>query len=143
MRISAKADYAVRAVLVLAGRRASPPAPVKIEDIARAGGVPPKFLESILVQLKRAGLVDSKRGAEGGYWLARGPEEVSVADVLRAIDGPLTLVAGRRPGQVDYPTEVAPLQEVWEETRSALRGVLEDLTFDRLAQAGRALDYQI
>jgi Rrf2 family protein len=143
VRISAKADYAVRAVLVLTGRRESPPSPVKIEDIARAGGVPPKFLESILVQLKRAGLVDSKRGAEGGYWLARPPEEISVADVLRAIDGPLTLVAGRRPGQVEYPDEVAALQDVWEETRAALRGVLDDLTFDRLTAAGRALDFQI
>jgi Rrf2 family protein len=143
VRISAKADYAVRAVLVLAGRREQPPAPVKIEDIARAGGVPPKFLESILVQLKRAGLVDSKRGADGGYWLARPPEEISVAAVLRAIDGPLTLVAGRRPGQVEYPPEVAPLQEVWEDTRAALRSVLDDLTFDRLTETGRALDFQI
>ena len=143
MRISAKADYAVRAVLVLAGRRVRGPGPVKIDDVARAGGVPPKFLESILVQLKRAGLVDSKRGADGGYWLARPAEEISVADVLRAIDGPLTLVAGRRPGQVDYPPEVAPLQEVWEETRAALRGVLDDLTFDRLTAAGQALDFQI
>jgi Rrf2 family protein len=143
MRISAKADYAVRAVLVLAGRRERDPGPVKIEDVARAGGVPPKFLESILVQLKRGGLVDSKRGADGGYWLARPAEEISVADVLRAIDGPLTLVAGRRPGQVDYPPEVAPLQEVWEQTRAALRGVLDDLTFDQLTPAGQALDFQI
>ena len=143
MRISAKADYAVRAILVLASRQRRGSGPVKIEDVARSGGVPPKFLESILVQLKRAGLTEAKRGADGGYWLARPAEEISVADVLRAIDGPLTLVAGHRPGTVAYPDEVAALQDVWEDTRAALRRVLEDATFDRLAESGRALDFQI
>jgi Rrf2 family protein len=143
VRISAKADYAVRAVLVLAGRLERGSGPVKIEEIARAGGIPPKFLESILVELKRTGMVDSKRGVDGGYWLARRAVDISVADVLRVIDGPLTLVGGRRPGTVEYTPEVAGLREVWEETRAAVRGVLDETTFDRLTAAGRALDFQI
>lgn len=144
MKISAKADYAVRAVLVLAGRALDDgPSPVKIDEVARAGAIPAKFLESILAQLKREGLVGSKRGSEGGYWLARPAAEVTVADVVRLIDGPLTLVGGRRPGALDYPSEVRALEPVWEAARGAVRDVLESASFDRLVPASRALDYQI
>jgi Rrf2 family protein len=143
VRLNARVDYALRAVVELAAAGATADRPVTAERLASAQDIPLKFLESILLQLRRGGIVQSQRGPEGGYWLARPAEEISVADVLRAIDGPLTLVAGHRPGTVAYPDEVAALQDVWEDTRAALRRVLEDATFDRLAESGRALDFQI
>lgn len=141
LRVSAKADYAVRAMLVLA-RQGAPGPPVKVDRIARQGAIPPKFLEGILAELRRAGLVDSKRGAEGGYRLARPPGEVSVADVLRVIDGPHVAVAGRAPAGLAYPPEMAALPEVWEEAGAGALAVLEAATLDRLA-ALPALDWQI
>ena len=99
MRVSAKVDYAVRAAVELA---AAGDGPVKGERIAEAQEIPLKFLENILLELEHAGLVQSQRGAEGGYWLARPPDEITLADVIRAVEGPLANVRGERPEQVEY-----------------------------------------
>lgn len=126
MRISAKADYAVRAALELA---ASPEgAPVKGTALADAQEVPFQFLEQIMLELKRAGLVRTKRGARGGYWLARGPESISVADVIRAVEGPLANIHDLPPEETSYPGAAARLREVWIAVRVNLRAVLEEVT---------------
>ncbi|HEY2960705.1 MAG TPA: Rrf2 family transcriptional regulator [Actinomycetota bacterium] len=125
MRVSAKADYAVRAAVELA---AAGPGPVKGERIAEAQGIPPKFLENILAELRHAGFVQSQRGAEGGYWLARPAEEVTVADIIRVVDGPLANVRGARPEAVHYPGPASHLLEVWIAVRVSLRSVLERVT---------------
>ena len=101
MRVSAKVDYAVRAGAELAA--AAGEGPVKGDHIATAQKIPLKFLENILLDLKHAGLVQSQRGAEGGYWLAKEPAEISLADVIRAVEGPIANVRGERPEQVEYP----------------------------------------
>src|SRR5947199_332270 len=105
MRVSAKADYALRAVIELAG---AGDGPVKGERIAQAQEIPLKFLENILGDLRHAGLVRSQRGAEGGYWLARDPDEITVADIVRAVDGPIANVRGLGPEAVEYVGVVAP-----------------------------------
>src|SRR5919201_6702442 len=110
MRLSAKADYALRATVELASLGDGH---VKAEALARAQSIPLRFLEQILLDLKHAGLVASQRGAEGGYWLARPPAEVSLADVIRAVEGPLANVRGVRPEQVEYEGSAAPLRDVW------------------------------
>ena len=125
MRVSAKADYAVRAAVELA---AAGRGPVKGERIAEAQGIPLKFLENILLELRHAGLVSSQRGADGGYWLARPPEEIKLADVIRAVEGPLANVRGSRPETVEYAGPAAKLQDVWIAMRANLRAVLEELT---------------
>jgi Rrf2 family protein len=135
VRISAKADYAVRAALELAAA-ADPERPTKGDAIARAQGIPQKFLENILIDLRHAGLVRSQRGVEGGYWLARPAEEISVADVIRAVEGPLASVRGEAPEAIGYPESAAQLQRVWIAVRSSLRGVVENVTLADLA-AGR------
>ena len=99
VRVSAKADYAISAAVELA---AAGDGPVKGERIAQAQQIPPNFLENILADLRNAGLVSSRRGAEGGYWLARPADEISLADVIRAVDGPLANVRGVRSEQVEY-----------------------------------------
>ncbi len=142
MRVSAKADYAVRAMIVLA-RHAEDGGPLKVERVAREGDIPPKFLEGIMSELRRAGLVDSKRGAEGGYRLARPAGAVSVAEVLRVVDGPPVLVAGRVPEELAYPDGLGRLPDLWADAGAAAGGVLEAATLDVLAAAGRALDWQI
>src|SRR4051794_41531177 len=111
MRISAKADYAVRAAVQLAA--ADGDRPTKGDTIAQAQGIPLKFLENILADMRHAGLVTSRRGAEGGYWLARPAEDITVADVIRAVEGPLASVRGGRPEDVDYAGTAEPLQKVW------------------------------
>ena len=133
MRVSAKADYAVRAAVELAAAGAGP---VKGDRIAEAQGIPLKFLENILAELRHAGLVQSQRGAEGGYWLARPPEEISLAEVIRAVEGPLANVRGSRPETVEYAGAAAPLQAVWIAVRANLRAVLEEVTLADVA-AGR------
>lgn len=133
MRVSAKVDYAVRAGAELA---AAPDGPVKGEHLARAQDIPLKFLENILLELKHAGLVQSQRGAEGGYWLAKDPAEISVADVIRAVEGPIANVRGERPEQVEYAGAAEALREVWIAVRGNLRAVLETVTLADLA-AGR------
>jgi Rrf2 family protein len=137
MRVSAKVDYAVRAGVELAAAAAGEP--VKGERIAQAQQIPLKFLENILLELKHAGLVHSQRGAEGGYWLARPPDEISLADVIRAVEGPIANVRGLRPEQVEYGGAAEPLREVWIAVRASLRGVLETVTLADLA-AGRLPD---
>lgn len=141
MRISAKADYAIRAAAELA---AAQPALVKGEQLAAAQGIPPKFLENILSELRHAGIVASHRGAEGGYSLARVAAEVTLADVIRAVDGPLANVRGARPETVEYGGHAQALQEVWIALRTNVRAVLEavtlaDLASGRLPQEVRSL----
>ena len=98
MHVTAKADYAVRAVVELAS--GSQDAPRKVDEVAQAQGIPVSFLENILTQLRSAGLVRSQRGPEGGYWLAHPPEEVNLAQVIRAVEGPLVGVRGQRPEEI-------------------------------------------
>ena len=136
MRVSAKADYALRAAIELA---AAGEGPVKGERIAQAQEIPLKFLENILLDLKHAGLVQSQRGAEGGYWLARPPEEIALADIIRAVEGPIANVRGLRPEQVEYSGAAEPLRDAWIAVRANLRSVLENVTLADLA-AGRLPD---
>lgn len=130
MRISARADYAVRAAIVLAKADGGP---TKGEAIGRQQAIPLKFLENILGDLRHAGLVRSQRGADGGYWLNRPATEISVADVIRAVDGPLASVRGQRPEDIGYDGCAEPLQQVWIAVRSNLRAVLEHVTLADLA----------
>ena len=131
MRVSAKADYAIRAAVELA---ASGDGPVKGERVALAQDIPPNFLENIFGDLRNAGLVASRRGADGGYWLARAPEEISLADVIRAVDGPLANVRGVRSEQVSYSGSAEQLRDVWIAVRASLRNVLERVTLADLAR---------
>ena len=137
MRVSAKVDYAVRASTELAA--AAGEGPVKGDHIATAQKIPLKFLENILLDLKHAGLVQSQRGAEGGYWLAKEPAEISLADVIRAVEGPIANVRGERPEQVEYPGVAEPLRDVWIAVRGNLRAVLETVTLADVA-GGRLPD---
>ena len=130
MRISAKADYALRAAAELATADGGP---VKGERLATRQDIPPKFLENILGDLRHAGLVRSQRGAEGGYWLQRPPEEITLAEIVRAVEGPLATVRGRRPEDVDYTGPAEQLQRVWIAVRRNLREVLEEVTVADLA----------
>jgi Rrf2 family protein len=132
MRISAKADYAVRATLELS---ASPDgAPVKGTRLAQAQGIPLQFLEQIMLELKRAGLVQTKRGARGGYWLARPADEVTVADVIRAVEGPLANIHDLSPEETSYPGPAERLRDVWIAVRANLRAVLEEVTLAELVR---------
>ena len=125
MRISAKADYAVRAAVEMA---AAGDDPVKGERIAEAQDIPLQFLEHILLELKHARLVRAKRGAHGGYWLDRPPEEITLANVIRAVEGPLANIQDQAPEQTKYPGNAEPLSEVWIAVRASLRRVLEHVT---------------
>ena len=133
MKVSAKADYAVRAAVELA---ASGEGPIKGDRLATAQQIPPNFLENILSDLRNAGLVASRRGADGGYWLARPADAISLADVIRAVDGPLAAVRGQRSEQVSYEGSAASLRDVWVAVRASLRNVLERVTLADVA-AGR------
>ena len=126
MRVSAKTDYAIRAALELAA--AEDGKPVKGERIANAQSIPLRFLENILMQLRHAGLVESRRGADGGYRLAKPAADVTLADVIRAIDGPLAGVSGARPETLGFEGVAEPMRDVWIAVRAALRGVLEQVT---------------
>jgi len=130
MRVSAKVDYALRAASELA---AAGEDPVKREAIAAAQGIPVPFLEQILLALKRAGIVRTRRGPDGGYWLARPAAEVTLAEVIRAVEGPLANVQGARPEDVAYAGAAAPLRDVWIAVRANLRAVLEEVTLADLA----------
>jgi Rrf2 family protein len=132
VRISAKVDYALKAAAELAVAEGA--GPVKGDLIARAQEIPPKFLENILLELRHAGLVQSQRGAEGGYWLARPAAEITVADVIRAVEGPLANVRGIRPEAVEYHGPAEPLRQVWVGVRASLRGVLESVTLADVAR---------
>jgi Rrf2 family protein len=125
MRLSARVDYALRAVVELA---AAAGGPLTADRIARAQEIPPKFLESILVQLRRAGIVTAQRGPDGGYRLARPAAGTSLADIIRAIDGPLANVRGQRPEDLGYHGAAQALQEVWIALRASEREILELVT---------------
>jgi Rrf2 family protein len=135
VRITAKVDYAVRAAAELAAHATAdgPRSPMKGDAVARAQGIPVRFLESILSELRRGGIVGSQRGSDGGYWLARPADEVSVADIIRAVEGPLADVHGTPPEEVEYEGAAAELQRVWIATRVALREVLEATTLADIA----------
>jgi len=126
MRVSAKADYAVRAMIVLAA--AEPDEPVKGEAIAEAQTIPMAFMENILSELRQNGLVHSKRGAEGGYWLAVEPARIRIADIVRAVEGPLATVRGEDPDELRYAGDAEPLQQVWLALRTNVRSVLEGVS---------------
>jgi Rrf2 family protein len=130
VRVSAKADYAIRAAVELA---AAGDGPVKGERLAQAQEIPSNFLENILSDLRNAGIVASRRGADGGYWLARPAADVSLADVIRAVDGPLANVRGVRSEQVVYQGSAEKLRDVWVAVRASLRSVLENVTLADLA----------
>ncbi|MCU1374940.1 MAG: Rrf2 family transcriptional regulator [Actinomycetia bacterium] len=130
MRVTAKVDYALRALVELA---AADGATVKGDRLAEAQAIPLKFLENILAELRRAGIVGSQRGAEGGYRLQRAAASISVADVIRAVEGPLADVHGTPPEALDPPGVAAPVREVWLATRAALRSVLEVVTVADIA----------
>jgi Rrf2 family protein len=125
MRISAKADYAVRAAVEMA---AAGEQPVKGEVIAEAQDIPLQFLEHILLELKHARLVRARRGARGGYWLARPPEEITLANLIRAVEGPLANIQDQAPEQTSYAGNAEQLSEVWIAVRASLRRVLEHVT---------------
>lgn len=131
VHLSAKADYAVRAAVQLAG---SPDRPVKGDAIAQAQDIPFPFLGAILRDLREAGIVRSQRGADGGYWLAKPATAVTVADVIRAVDGPLAWVRGVRPEDLDYNAATRTLQDVWIAVRANLREVLEAVTLADVAR---------
>jgi Rrf2 family protein len=125
MRVSAKADYAVRAAAELA---AAGEGPVKGERLAEAQAIPLQFLEHILLELKHAGIVRARRGARGGYWLARPAAEITVADVVRAVEGPIADVQSSPPELIEYRGNAEHLKEVWIAVRASLRTVLEQVT---------------
>jgi len=130
VHISAKADYAVRAAVHLASVSQGP---TTAESIAAAQGISPKFLESILGSLRTSGLVRSQRGAHGGYWLSRPADDITVADVIRAVEGPLASVRGQRPEHVHYDGAAVPLADVWIAVRASMREVLEHVTLADVA----------
>ena len=130
MQVNAKVDYALRALAELAD--AEPGVPVKAEAVAQAQGIPLKFLENILLELRHAGLVISQRGAVGGYRLGREPGEITLADVIRVVDGPLANVRGLSPERLEYHGPATVLTEVWIALRANMRAVLEEVTLDDL-----------
>jgi Rrf2 family protein len=134
MRISAKADYAVRAAVELAATPGEKP--VKAERIATAQEIPLNFLENILGELRHAGIVRSHRGAEGGFRLAKPPDEVTIADIIRAVEGPLASVRGGPPEEISYPGTSAALPRVWIAVRANLRKVVEHVTVADVAGGG-------
>jgi Rrf2 family protein len=131
VRISAKADYAVRAVAELAALAGEKP--IKAERLATAQEIPLNFLENILGELRHAGIVRSQRGADGGFRLARPAEEITIADVIRAVEGPLASVRGGPPEETDYPGAAEALSKVWIAVRASLRRVVEQVTIADVA----------
>lgn len=141
MRTTAKVDYAVRAALELA--RAYPtdgehPSPLSRRAIADAQDIPSKFLENILADLKRGGVVASMRGTDGGYWLEKDPADITMADLIRAVEGPLADVRGERPDELRYGPDLAVLQRTWIALRANLRAVLEHVTLADLRDGALA-----
>ena len=125
MRLSARADYALRAAIELAAAQDNH---VTAERLAQAQGIPAQFLETILTHLRRSNIVRSRRGPDGGFWLARPAGEISLAEIIRATDGQLLGIRGERPENVSYPGAAAPLQRVWIALRANERAVLETVT---------------
>ena len=131
MRVSAKADYALRALIEIANRDDG--LPVSAEELGKLQEIPHGFLQAILADMRRAGIVVSQRGQAGGWRLATTPADVTVADVIRAVDGPLVSVYGLRPEAVSYNDSAQILQHVWIAARSSLRDVFENVTIEALA----------
>ena len=131
MRVSAKSDYALRALIELATREGGEP--VSAEELGKLQEIPHGFLQAILADMRRAGIVVSQRGQSGGWRLAAKPADVTVADVIRAVDGPLVSVYGLRPEAVSYNDSAEVLQHVWIAARSSLRDVFEHVTIRALA----------
>ena len=129
MRLSARVDYALRAMAELAAAEA----PRTVEQLSGPQQIPNKYLESILGELRRSGLLRSQRGPEGGYRLARAASEISIADVIRALDGELANVRGSRPENLEYVGAAAPLQQVWIALRASERAILEGVTLEHVA----------
>src|SRR6202161_11154 len=134
MRLSARADYALRAAIELAA--ASGGGHVTSDQLAKTQGIPGKYLEAILTQLRRGGLVRSQRGPDGGFWLARPASDISLADIIRAIDGPLVGVRGERPENLGYIGAAEPLQTVWIALRANERAILEEVTLAHIVSGG-------
>jgi Rrf2 family protein len=130
VHIPAKVDYGMRALLTLAATEES----VTGQELADAQGLPAKFLGAILTELRRDGLVASQRGVDGGYRLGRPADQITVADVMRALDGPLAEVRGLRPEMASYQGPAAHLQDVWVAVRASLRQVLEHVTLDEIVR---------
>jgi Rrf2 family protein len=130
MHLSARSDYAVRAMVELA---TASPRSLKREHVAAAQLIPIRFLGNILQQLKAAGLVYTHRGSEGGYWLARPADSITLAEIIRAVDGPLAHVRGEPPESLHYSGSAAPLRDVWIAVRASLRGVLDHVTLADVA----------
>ncbi len=130
MRVSAKVDYALRATAELAAAqlKTDQAGPIKGERLAASQQIPLNFLENILLERRRSGIVASQRGAEGGYWLAKPPAEVTIADVIRAVERPIATVRGAKPEDVAYTGAASALGEVWIELHTSMRGVLETTT---------------
>lgn len=139
MRVSAKTDYAVRAAAELA---ASPEGPVKGERLADSQDIPLQFLEHILLDLKHAGIVRARRGAKGGYWLAKPGADISIAEVIRAVEGPIANVQSAPPESITYRGNAEHLQTVWIAMRANLRAVLESVTLDDLVSGKLPKDVQ-
>ncbi|WP_067178605.1 RrF2 family transcriptional regulator [Microtetraspora niveoalba] len=131
MRLSARVDYALRAAAELA---AAGEGPTTVGELAKGQEMPPKYLENILLQMRRAGLVRGQRGPEGGYVLARPADQISLADVIRAVDGPLANVRGERPEHVGYTGAAEALQRVWIALRASERAILEEVTLEQIAK---------
>jgi Rrf2 family protein len=131
VRVSAKVDYAIRALCELAAEE--PDVPVKGDDLSRRQAIPVRFLENILAELRAAGIVASRRGAEGGYWLARPAGDIAIADIIRVLEGPLANVQGVRPDQVAFDGPAAAMRDVWVATRAGMRAVLDRVTLADVA----------
>lgn len=140
MRVSSKAEYAVRACIELARRTDGQL--ISAEAVAMHADLPAKFLETILGELRNAGIVQTQRGPSGGCRLARPPEQISVADVIRAVEGPLADVRGLPPEQITYPEGAEALRDVWVATRAAVRSVLETTSMAHLASGKLARPVQ-
>lgn len=129
MQVTARIDYALRALVELAAR---PDGLVTRDELSAAQDIPPRYLESILIQLRQSGLVHGQRGASGGYRLSKSPGEITVADVSRAVDGPLALIQGQRPEAVRYEGASQHLGDLWVGLRAAIRSVMETVTLEQL-----------
>jgi len=132
MHLTAMGDYALRAMTEIA---AVDPERIKAERIARSQRIPLKFVENILITLKHAGLINAMRGATGGYWLARPAAEITLADIIRAVEGPLANVRGTRPDQLKFSGSATALEDVWIAVRVNLRNVLEAVTLEHVVRA--------
>ncbi len=131
MHVTAKADYAMRAIVEIS---VAPNGRAKAEQIASAQDIPLGFLRGILTDLRRSGLIVSQRSANGGFRLARPASEITIAEVVRSVEGPLALVRGLRPTELDYPGATAPLRDVWIALRANLRAVLDHTTIADVAE---------